>query len=237
MCTWGMRQLLEVRDIDVFYDEFHAVQGASLMVREGEIVGLVGPNGHGKTTLLKSLCGLLPIRSGEVRFDNESVVRLPAPELVARGIVYVAEERNLFPDMTVMENLRLGAYQRRGRERFDQNLELVFELYPRLAERRNQEARTLSGGEAQMVALGRGLMSAAKFMAIDEPSLGLAPNLVADMLETIKRLNKEGITILLVEQNISALEGMVHRLYRMEEGRILNDQVVEGRCSAMPVTD
>lgn len=220
-----MRKLLDVRGIDVFYDEFHAVQAASMEVGEGEIVGLVGPNGHGKTTLLKAICGLLPIRSGELSFEGESIVRNGAPDLVSRGIVYVAEERNLFPDMTVMENLRLGAYQRRGRERFNRNLDLVFELYPRLAERRHQEARTLSGGEAQMVALGRGLMSAAKFMAIDEPSLGLAPNLVKDMLVTIQRLNREGITILLVEQNVSALSGMVHRTYHMEEGRIVNEEI------------
>lgn len=219
-----MRALLEASDINVFYDEFHAVQGVDIHVGEGEIVGLVGPNGHGKTTLLQALCGLLPIRSGRVVFADEDVTRLEAPALVSRGMVYVAEERNLFPDMTVMENLALGAYERRGRAQYAHNLELVFELYPRLAERRNQLASTLSGGEAQMVALGRGLMSAARFMAIDEPSLGLAPNLVASMLQTIQRLNQEGITILLVEQNVSQLEGMVHRMYRLEEGRIAGER-------------
>jgi branched-chain amino acid transport system ATP-binding protein len=232
-----MKTLLDVREVDVFYDEFHAVQGASLEVREGEIVGLVGPNGHGKTTLLKAICGLLPIRRGEVEFEGESIARRQAPELVSRGIVYVAEERNLFPDMTVMENLRLGAYQKRGRERFQRNLDLVFELYPRLAERRNQEAGTLSGGEAQMAALGRGLMSAAKFMAIDEPSLGLAPNLVKDMLATIQRLSREGITILLVEQNVSALSGMAHRTYQMQEGRIVKEEIHDRGSSRATVDD
>lgn len=217
--TWGMRTLLEANDINVFYDEFHAVQGVDIRVGEGEIVGLVGPNGHGKTTLLQAICGLLPIRSGCVVFEGEDVTRLDAPALVTRGITYVAEERNLFPDMTVLENLALGAYQRRGREHYAKNLELVFELYPRLAERKSQLASTLSGGEAQMVALGRGLMSGARFMAIDEPSLGLAPNLVSSMLQTVRRLNQEGITILLVEQNVSQLEDMVHRMYRLEEGR------------------
>lgn len=232
-----MKTLLDVRGIDVFYDEFHAVQGASLEVREGEIVGLVGPNGHGKTTLLKAICGLLPIRSGEVEFEGVAIARRQAPDLVSRGIVYVAEERNLFPDMTVMENLRLGAYQKRGRERLRQNLDLVFELYPRLAERRNQEAGTLSGGEAQMVALGRGLMSAAKFMAIDEPSLGLAPNLVKDMLMTIQRLSREGITILLVEQNVNALSGMAHRTYQMQEGRIVKEEIHDRSASRATVDD
>ena len=227
-----MRALLEATEINVFYDEFHAIQGVDVRVGAGEIVGLVGPNGHGKTTLLQALCGLLPIRSGRVVFEGEDVTRLDAPALVSRGIAYVAEERNLFPDMTVMENLALGAYQRRGREQYARNLELVFELYPRLAERRNQLASTLSGGEAQMVALGRGLMSAARFMAIDEPSLGLAPNLVSNMLQTIRRLNQEGITILLVEQNVNQLEGMVNRIYRLEEGRIAGERDFAANSSA-----
>jgi len=215
--------LLEVQNVNVFYDEFHAVQDANMRVDHGEIVALVGPNGHGKTTLLQAICGLLPVRSGSITFDGESVEHLRAPDLVARGVVYVAEERHLFPDMTVMENLSLGAYQKRGRENFAKNLELVFELYPRLAERKHQLAQTLSGGEAQMLALGRGLMSSGRFMAIDEPSLGLAPNLVADMLETIRRLNREGITVLLVEQNVHQLEGLVSRCYTIEEGRTVGE--------------
>ena len=215
--------MLNVESVNVFYDEFHAVQDASLRVERGEIVALVGPNGHGKTTLLKAICGLLPVRSGRIFLEGEPTERLRAPDLVARGVVYVAEDRHLFPDMTVMENLSLGAYQKRGREAFSRNLELVFELYPRLAERRKQPARTLSGGEAQMLALGRGLMSAGRIMAIDEPSLGLAPNLVHDMLETIRRLNAEGITILLVEQNVGELERLADRAYRMEEGRVVGE--------------
>lgn len=216
-----------MQNVNVFYDEFHAVQDADMRVDHGEIVALVGPNGHGKTTLLQAICGLLPVRSGRIIFDGESVEHLRAPDLVGRGMVYVAEERHLFPDMTVMENLSLGAYQKRGRENFAKNLELVFELYPRLAERKHQLAQTLSGGEAQMLALGRGLMSSGRFMAIDEPSLGLAPNLVADMLETIRRLNTEGITVLLVEQNVNQLKGLVNRCYRIEEGRIVGETEIE----------
>lgn len=228
--------MLEVQNVNVFYDEFHAVQDASLHVEHGEIVALVGPNGHGKTTLLQAICGLLPVRSGRITLNGESVEHLRAPDLVARGMVYVAEERHLFPDMTVMENLSLGAYQKRGRENFANNLELVFDLYPRLAERKHQLARTLSGGEAQMLALGRGLMSAGRFMAVDEPSLGLAPNLVTDMLETIRRLNANGITVLLVEQNVNQLEGLANRCYRMEEGRIAGETQV-GRGQADPGSD
>jgi len=213
--------LLEVSDLHVFYEQFHVLQGVSLEVGQGEAVGLVGANGHGKSTLLKAISGLLPIAAGEIRYQGERVEGLDAPELVKRGLVYVAEERHLFLDMTVRENLMLGAYLPRAHARRARNLELVFQLFPRLAERQRQSARTLSGGEAQMLALARGLMSAAEFMAIDEPSLGLAPNLVHNMLDTIARINETGITVLLVEQNTSQLERFVDRVYMLEEGRIV----------------
>jgi len=191
-----------------------------MRVTKDEAVGLIGANGHGKSTLMKAICGLIPIRSGEVTFAGERINDLTAPEIVARGLVYVAEDRRLFPDMTVRENLDLGAYLPHARKCKAKNLNLVFDLFPRLKERRDQVARTLSGGEAQMLALARGLMSAARFMAIDEPSLGLAPNLVQSMLRTIGRINKEGITILLVEENVAQLETLIDRVYVLEEGRV-----------------
>ena len=188
---------------------------------------MVGPNGHGKSTLLKAICGLIPIASGNVSFKGEAINGKSAPDLVQRGLVYVAEDRRLFPEMTVRENLMLGAYPRRGRERKEENLRLVFGLYPRLKERQGQLANTLSGGEAQMLALGRGLMSGADFMAIDEPSLGLAPNLVRTMLDTIERIKKSGITIMLVEQNTSQLEKFIDRVYVLEEGRIAGESSIQ----------
>jgi len=223
--------MLEVDHTDVYYDDFHVLHGVSLHVDRGEIVGLVGANGHGKSTLMQAICGLTRVRSGEIRFEGERIDGLDTPALVARGIVYVAEQRHLFPDMTVKENLLLGAYLPAPRRKRSESLDLVFQLYPRLWERQDQLARTLSGGEAQMLALGRGLMSAAKFMAIDEPSLGLAPNLVQDMLATIGRMNDMGVTILLVEQNIGQLAGAIRRVYRLEEG-VISAETAECRRDA-----
>jgi branched-chain amino acid transport system ATP-binding protein len=215
--------LLEVKDLNVFYGDAHVLHGVSLQVRADEAVGIVGANGHGKSTLLKAICGLIPIRSGDVFFAGDRINGLSAPDLVARGLVYVAEERYLFLDMTVRENLALGAYLPAARKKRTENLEMVFALYPRLRERQHQLAKTLSGGEAQMLALGRGLMSAAKFMTIDEPSLGLAPNLVENMFQTIRRINEAGITLLLVEQNLSQMDGFISRVYQLEEGRLVGE--------------
>lgn len=218
--------MLKVERLNAFYDQFHVLQDVSLEVREREAVGLIGPNGHGKSTLLKAICGLLPIASGDVFFKGERINGLGTPELVKRGIVYVAEDRRLFGDMTVLENLVLGAYLPRARKQKDASLRRVFELYPRLEERQGQLARTLSGGEAQMLALGRGLMSAAELMAIDEPSLGLAPNLVRTMLDTIGRIRESGISVLLVEQNTAQLEGLIERVYVLEEGRVARESSI-----------
>jgi len=220
--------MLRVDKIEVFYGDFHVLHAASLQVENGEAVGIVGANGHGKSTLMKAICGLIPVKVGEMVFDGERINELSAPQLVERGLVYVAEDRRLFLDMTVKENLILGAYLPSAQKQKSQNLAMVFELYPRLQERQNQLARTLSGGEAQMLALGRGLMSAARFMAIDEPSLGLAPNLVHEMLQTIKRVNESGVTILLVEQNLSQLDDFISRVYHLEEGRVIDEGAPTG---------
>lgn len=215
--------MLEIQQINAFYGDFHVLHDASLAVKKGELVAVVGANGHGKSTLLKAICGLTPARSGSIYFDGTSVGGMKAPDLVARGLVYVAEDRRLFRDMSVLENLLLGSFLKRGRLMEKENLDRVFTLYPRLHERQHQLCRTLSGGESQMVALGRGLMSAPSFLAIDEPSLGLAPNLTETMLETIDQLNQDGLTILIVEQGLSLIEDIVQRTYTIEEGVIFED--------------
>lgn len=220
-----------MRGINVFYDDFHILHGVSLEVGKGELVGIVGANGHGKSTLLKAVCGLVPVSSGDIVYAGESIIGRSVSQLVGGGLVYVAEDRRLFPDMTVRENLLLGAFLDRGRAREQESLAHVFKLYPRLEERQSQLARTLSGGEAQMLALGRGLMSAPALLAIDEPSLGLAPKLVDGMLETIAQLKAEGTTILLVEQSLGLIEGVVDRIYKLEEG------VISGGGRLTPVAE
>ncbi len=221
-----------MRGINVFYDDFHILHGVSLEVGKGELVGIAGANGHGKSTLLKAVCGLVPVSSGDIVYAGESIIGRSVSQLVGGGLVYVAEDRRLFPDMTVRENLLLGAFLDRGRAREQESLAHVFKLYPRLEERQGQLARTLSGGEAQMLALGRGLMSAPALLAIDEPSLGLAPKLVDGMLDTIAQLKREGTAILLVEQSLGLIEGIVDRIYELEEGVISGGgrltQVAEG---------
>ena len=210
--------MLELQDINVRYGDFHVLHDVSLSVGKGEMVAVIGANGHGKSTLLKAVCGITPVANGSIRFNDDDIANNAGPQLVGRGLVYVAEDRRLFPDMTVLENLQLGAFLPDARKMEKQNLERVFALYPRLAERRGQLCRTLSGGEAQMVALGRGLMSNPALLAIDEPSLGLAPNLTETMLQTVATLNREGLTILIVEQSLALLRGMIDRVYSIEEG-------------------
>lgn len=212
--------MLDVSCLDVRYGDFHVIHQATFTVGKGKIVGLVGPNGHGKSTLLKAVCGLIPIANGSIRFNGADITSEPARTRVARGLVYIAEDRRLFPDMTVRENLNLGAYLVKSKANRERNRDLVFTLYPRLFERQSQLVRTLSGGEAQMVALGRGMMSGADCMAIDEPSLGLSPKLVETMMHTLTQLNSAGISLLLVEQNISLVSDIVDVLYNIEEGSV-----------------
>ncbi|MDE0695319.1 MAG: ABC transporter ATP-binding protein [Boseongicola sp.] len=224
--------MLEVDNVNAFYGDFHVLHDASLTVKEGELVAVVGANGHGKSSLLKAVCGLIPVRSGSIRLNAQDIVGKKAPQLVEQGLVYVAEDRRLFMDMTIQENLLLGAYLAQARRYEKRNLERVFALYPRLVERRHQLCRSLSGGEAQMVALGRGLMSNPTLLAIDEPSLGLAPNLTEAMLETVSQLNREGLTVLLVEQSLALLQGMIDRVYSIEEGVIHESEI--GNAHRLP---
>lgn len=213
--------MLEVNNLNVFYGEFQVLEDVSLKADKGEFVAILGPNGHGKSTLLKTICGLHSSNSGSIILNGKNISNFPSTRIVEMGLVYVAEERFLFPNMTVLENLELGAYNRNARKNVLENLDFVFQLFPRLKERKKQLARSLSGGEAQMLALGRGLMSSAKFLAIDEPSLGLAPILVSNMFNMINEINKKGITIILVEQNISHIIEIAHRFYVIENRRII----------------
>ncbi len=213
--------MLEIKNLSTYYGEFRAISDISLTVKDGEFVAIIGPNGHGKSTFLKTICGLLRPKSGSVKFGGVEVVGLPTYKIVEMGLVYVAEERHLFPEMTVLENLTLGAYNSFARKLQAENMEFVFNLFPRLRERKKQVVSTLSGGESRMVAIGRGLMSNAKVIAIDEPSFGLAPNLRIDVFKRIKEINKKGITIVLVEQTVAEAMHLIDRFYLMEDGKIV----------------
>ena len=213
--------MLEINKVNTFYGDFQALKDVTLQVNDNELVALLGPNGHGKSTLLKTICGLLSAASGSIKFNTKEIAKLSVQNIVEMGVVYIAEERHLFPEMTVLENLKLGAYNTNARKKEAESLHYVFQLFPRLNEWRNRLASTLSGGEARMLALGRGLMSCAKFLAIDEPSIGLAPHLRADVFKQIGEIKKSGVSILLVEQSISESTEIADRVYFMEDGRII----------------
>ena len=211
--------LLEVNDIRVHYGKIEAIKGVSLQVDEGEIVTLIGANGAGKTTTLKTISGLRPLSSGTVVFDGQDISKMPGHKRVLAGIGQSPEGRGVFPGMTVTENLLMGAYTRTGD--LTKDLAEVFDLFPRLAERRNQAGGTMSGGEQQMVAIGRALMSKPKVLLLDEPSMGLAPMLVAQIFSIIKEINNRGTTVLLVEQNAQQALQLAHRAYVLETGRVV----------------
>jgi len=212
--------LLEVEDIHTFYGNIEALKGVSLTVEEGEIVTLIGSNGAGKSTALRSISGLSPARSGEIRFDGREITRVPPQEIVRLGISQSPEGRRCFARMTVRENLEMGAYLRPDEE-IVQGLERVFDLFPRLQERERQKAGTMSGGEQQMLAIGRALMARPKLMLLDEPSMGIAPILVERIYETVREINRQGTTILLVEQNANYALGVSTRGYVLETGRVV----------------
>ena len=216
-----MPPLLSVDSVVAAYGEVRALWDVSLAVDEGEIVTLLGANGAGKTTTMRVLSGLIRPRSGTVTFDGLAVHRLPPPRIVQAGLVQIPEGRRLWPRMTVLENLELGAYAPHLRRRRLEGLEWVFSLFPRLAERRIQLAGTLSGGEQQMLAIGRGLMSRPRLLMLDEPSLGLAPILVREVFRIIEEINARGVTVLLVEQNVRQALEVAHRGYVLETGRIV----------------
>ncbi|MFH1137260.1 MAG: ABC transporter ATP-binding protein [Pseudomonadota bacterium] len=211
---------LEVKNIDVFYGDVQVVFDLSLRVEEGEVVSIIGGNGAGKSTLLRALSGLAPPASGEILFEGRPIHRAPPEEIVQRGLVHVPEGRRLFTLMTVKDNLIVGAFNRRADKRKDETLEEVYSLLPRLREREAQLAMTLSGGEQQMVAIGRGLMARPKLLMLDEPSLGLAPILIKSIFETVRTIAQKGATVLLVEQDVKHSLGLSDRGYVLEHGRI-----------------
>ncbi len=216
------RALLEVDEIHVHYGKVEALKGVSFTVNAGEIVTLIGGNGAGKTTTLKTVSGVRPVTSGRVRFEGHDLTKVHAHRRVEMGICQAPEGRGIFPGMTVVENLEMGAYARRAtRAQLDADFDRVFSLFPRLAERRKQVGGTLSGGEQQMLAIGRALMSAPKVLLLDEPSMGLAPRLVAQIFSIITTINEQGTTILLVEQNAAQALQRAHRAYVMETGRVI----------------
>ena len=212
--------LLEVDDIRTRYGNIEALKGVSLRVDEGEVVTLIGSNGAGKSTTLRSITGLTPASSGTITFEGENITRVPAQEVVARGIALSPEGRHCFSRMTVRENLDMGAYRRRRADEIAADLERVYSLFPRLKERENQKAGTMSGGEQQMLAIGRALMARPRLLLLDEPSMGIAPILVQRIYETIKEINRAGVAILLVEQNANYALEISSRGYVLETGRV-----------------
>jgi branched-chain amino acid transport system ATP-binding protein len=212
--------LFEVKEIDVFYGDAQALYGLSLQVRQGEVVTLVGANGAGKTTTLRAISGLLPVARGEIAFEGRSLLGVPAHRRAELGIALVPEGRELWPQLTVRENLELGAYGKAARRHLSGSLERVYELFPVVKERSRQVAGSMSGGEQQMVAIARALMTRPRLLMLDEPSLGLAPVVVSQVFDTIRRLHAEGLTILLVEQNLKKALEMADRGYVVETGSI-----------------
>ncbi|MEO5764999.1 MAG: ABC transporter ATP-binding protein [Casimicrobiaceae bacterium] len=212
--------LLSIERLEVAYGGIHAVKGVDLAVNKGELVCLIGANGAGKTTTLKGICGLLPVKAGTIRYEGRDITGRPAFELVRAGLAMVPEGRGVFGALTIEENLAMGAYVRTDRDGVRTDIEHVFTLFPRLKERRRQTAGTMSGGEQQMLAMGRALMSKPRLLLLDEPSMGLAPLMVQKVFETVLEVSREGVTILLIEQNAKLALEVSHRGYVMESGEI-----------------
>ena len=215
--------LLELDNVTLAYGRIQALHGISLTVGQGEIVALIGANGAGKSTTMRAVSGLRPVSQGSIRFDGSDITKLRADLRVIRGVSQSPEGRGIFPGMTVRENLEMGAYTRRSRSEIDEDLERAFTLFPRLKERERQSGGTLSGGEQQMLAVGRALMSRPKLLLLDEPSMGLAPMLIQQIFDIIVEINQQGTTVLLVEQNAQQALSRAHRAYVLETGRIVKE--------------
>ena len=215
---------LEIRDLRVHYGKIEAIKGVSVVVNQGEIVTLIGANGAGKTTILKTISGLRPVSSGSITFDGEDINKIPAHKRVDLGISQVPEGRGIFPGMSVLENLEMGKFNRKNRKsEMDEDLDRIYFLFPRLKERTAQAGGTLSGGEQQMLAIGRALMARPKVLLLDEPSMGLAPQMIANIFRIITEINKQGVTILLVEQNAQQALQRAHRAYILETGNVTKE--------------
>ena len=218
--------MLEVKDLEVYYGMIQAIKGVSFHVDQGEVIALIGANGAGKTTILHTVTGLLSPKKGSVVFEGQEVTKIPAHKIVSLGMAHVPEGRRVFAELSVYENLKMGAYTRKDKSEIEENLQKIYQRFPRLKERKNQMAGTLSGGEQQMLAMGRALMSQPKIILMDEPSMGLSPILVNEIFDIIQEVSKSGTTVLLVEQNAKKALSIADRAYVLETGRI----ALEGRA-------
>ena len=213
--------MLSIENLEVYYGAIHAIKGISFDVEEGEIIALIGANGAGKTTILHTITGLVPAKHGSIKFGGKELTKTPAHKIVSMGMAHVPEGRRVFAQLTVYENLMLGAYTRKDKAEIAESLDTVFKRFPRLQERRNQSAGTLSGGEQQMLAMGRALMSKPSIILMDEPSMGLSPLYVSEIFDIIQEINKSGTTVLLVEQNAKKALSIANRAYVLETGKIV----------------
>lgn len=212
--------MLEIKDLEVCYGVIRAIKGISFEVNQGEVIALIGANGAGKTTILHTITGLVPAKSGSILFEGKELTKMPAHKIVSMGMAHVPEGRRIFQQLSVLENLKLGAYTRKDKNEIAQSLKMVYERFPRLEERKNQVAGTLSGGEQQMLAMGRALMSKPRIILMDEPSMGLSPLLVTEIFDIIKVISESGTTVLLVEQNAKKALSIADRAYVLETGNI-----------------
>ncbi len=219
--------MLEIRDLEVYYGMIQAIKGISFDVNEGEVIALIGANGAGKTTTLHTITGLLPAKAGSIVFEGQNITKVPGYKIVSMGMAHVPEGRRVFAQLSVLQNLRMGAYTRKDKKEIEDTLKLVYKRFPRLEERQNQMAGTLSGGEQQMLAMGRALMSHPKIILMDEPSMGLSPIFVNEIFDIIKEVSESGTTVLLVEQNAKKALSIADRAYVLETGHI----VLEGKAA------